>query len=161
MRTQNGSTIIVALIMLAIISLVAVYSLESTNIQAKMVANSLFSTLTYQECRNEQEAQLRDLNELVSQTRDVIMDTGWRNSENGPYVSPTITTQRADALPKSENIVSSWTYLRDDENAIEGYSRGAFTGYIFENNCTAIFRFSNNSQTQGISIIGFKPDHNL
>ena len=59
MKHQKGSSLVVALIFLTIISLVAVYSLEGSNIQSKMVANSLFSSLTYQECRNEQEANIR------------------------------------------------------------------------------------------------------
>ena len=59
---QQGASLVVALIMLTIITLVAVYSIEGSTIQSKMVASSLFSTLTYQECRNEQEANIRFYN---------------------------------------------------------------------------------------------------
>ena len=69
MQKQRGSSLLFSLIILTIITLVAVYSIEGTAIQSKMVANSLFNTLTYQECRNEQESSIRYFNDTCGEKR--------------------------------------------------------------------------------------------
>lgn len=146
MKHQKGSSLVVALIFLTIISLVAVYSLEGSNIQSKMVANSLFSSLTYQECRNEQEANIRYYNIGSNSSEFIVIAPGGSGS--------TITTAiRSNATAKSDLNVS-WVYMGPQgigSNSGESVETGSpSTSLVFENNCIATFRFSTNSQTIGV-----------
>lgn len=63
MKNQSGATLVIALSLLAIITLSVVYSLESSNIQSRMVANSVYSLRTYQATSNELSAFIRNLEE--------------------------------------------------------------------------------------------------
>jgi type II secretory pathway pseudopilin PulG len=152
MKTQNGSTLVIALVLLSMISLVAVYALESSNIQTKMVNNSLFSTLTYQECRNEQEAQLRDINESNSVLRDSLTDTANLDTTIAPLVEEAHTPKRDDYKPKSTSIETTWSYLGKDGSIFDGSSLGTFTSLVFQNTCNAQFRFSSNTQVMGVAV---------
>ena len=156
MQNQSGSTIIIALVLLTLVSLVAVYSLESSGIQSKMVNNSLFSTLTYQECRNEQEAQIRDLNEATSVLKDDLTQTSNLDPELDPVSVVPFTTQRADYSPKSTEMTTTWSYIGEDSNIFQGSSLGTFTALVFQNNCNAKFRFSSNTQSMGVAIKALK-----
>lgn len=62
MKNQSGATLVIALSLLAIITLSVVYSLESSNIQSRMVANSVYSLRTYQATSNELSAAIRAFN---------------------------------------------------------------------------------------------------
>lgn len=152
MKSQNGSSLLVSLVLLTIITLVAVYSIEGSSIQTKMVANSLFSTLTYQECRNEQEANVRFYN---SGERDTLLAI--RAMDPPILVTNSITMGRADYAPKSDNISVSWNYLKEAPAGREGYdisTDSTSKSYQFENNCIAQFNFSMNSQTLGAIVEG-------
>lgn len=170
MKQQNGSSLIVALILLSIISLVAVYSLEGSNIQSKMVANSLFSALTYQECRNEQEAQIHYYEK--DGNRDALLDIAGvppQADDDGNLIpviiedSDTLTEAYAQYGPKSElNIV--WRYIQLVPAARGGYdidTESPSKSYLFENDCFAKFRFSQNSQTLGASVSGLVNPGNI
>lgn len=167
MKSQNGSTLIAALILLMIITVVAVYSLEGSNIQSKMVANSLFSALTYQECRNEQEAQVRfynlnggrERNTLLDIAGDPLIDDGNGNLINPFIVPPNILTKTANSSGVKSEINTSWSYIAETKAGRGGYDISNDTSikaYIYENDCIASFRFSTNSQTQGAVIEGLK-----
>ena len=159
MNKQNGSSLIVALVLLTIITMVAAYSIEGSTIQSKMVASSLFSSLTYQECRNEQEANIRYYNtdggsersELINliQTESLLEKDS--TTENKP-----ITSQYIENTPKSR-ITTSWEYIRPAPDARSGYEveLGSISkAYLFDNTCTANFRFSTNNQTLGAIVDG-------
>jgi Tfp pilus assembly protein PilX len=158
MKHQQGSTLVVALIFLTIITLVSVYSLEGSSIQSKMVANSLFSTLTYQECRNEQEANVRFYN--IGTNRSTLIDI----KETGtPIQTNTTLTSQGLNPPKSETINISWRYLSGGDaqgianNAGNNIDTGSsITAYVFEHDCIASFRFATNSQTLGAKVEALK-----
>ncbi len=172
MKQQTGSSLIVALILLTIITVVAVYSLEGSNIQSKMVSNSLFSTLTYQECRNEQESQVRFYNINEGENVDTLLAIAGRpliDDGNGNLVpqtldfDDTITEAYVDYGPESE-IQTSWGYIQDAPAGIGGYNLDTESqnkAYLYENDCISSFRFSTNSQTQGAIVLGLKPAGNI
>ncbi len=156
MKHQQGSTLVVSLILLTIITLVAAYALEGSAIQSRMVANSLFSTLTHQECRNEQEAGVRFFNDNGGANRNLLITAMVTNT---PYKLADTLTEAYDAnAPRSELDVS-WTYMQDAPAARGGYnvdSESQSKAYIFDGNCTATFRFATNSQTLGAVVEGLE-----
>jgi hypothetical protein len=173
MHNQNGSTLVVSLVLLTIITLVAVYSLEGSSIQTKMVANSLFSTQTYQECRNEQEASVRFYNEAGGTNRNeliqVIQLPPTIDGETGEVIPPhivkdSITKQYTEFAPKSENIQMRWSYLGERQAYNHGYNidtESQNRAHLFENDCIATLNFSQNNQTLGAIVSGLKQAGNI
>ena len=160
MHNQQGSSLVVALVMLTIITLVAVYSIEGSTIQSKMVASSLFSSLTYQECRNEQESSIRFHNANNGVNRDKLLsnvdNTSTFISAGVGEGNSTFTTEYVIHPPKS-TISSEWAYLRIDNSFRPGYeldTESQTVAHVFENTCTAQFRFSTNNQTLGVIVDG-------
>lgn len=161
MNKQNGSTIIVAMILLTIITLVAVYALEGSNIQSKMVANTIFKTLTYQECRNEQEANVRTYNQ--GSAREILLDLQQTVGANVFVPTQVFTTDAANPNPpQSEALNVSWSYIRLAPDAREGMDLGSdsqIVTYLYENNCVSQLRFATNDQTLGAAIDGLKANY--
>ena len=173
MKHQSGSTLVVALIMLTIITLVAVYSLEGSNIQTKMVANSLFSTLTYQECRNEQEANVRFYNSAGGGNRNQLLAVRQQaatiDDDTGEVIPPfidvaSITKQYVEQAPKSETISVRWSYLQEAPASRAGYNidiESQSRAYLYENDCIAEFNYSLNNQTLGAIVEGLEQAGNI
>lgn len=172
MKQQNGSSLIVALVLLTIITVVAVYSLEGSNLQTKMVANSLFSTLTYQECRNEQEAQILFYNINGGTNRNTLLTiAGVPPVDDGDgnlipaSIKQTDTITEANAThPPESSIEIAWSYIQDAPASRSGYdidTESPTKAYLYENDCLANFRFSTNSQTQGAIVEGLKQAGNI
>jgi len=173
MRNQSGSTLVISLVLLTIITLVAVYSLEGTNIQTKMVANSLFSTLTYQECRNEQEANVRFYNDDGGVNRNVLLQVMQQppavDPVSGDIVPPFIeidsfTMQDANNPPRSDSIDVRWSFLQEAPSSRAGYNidiESQSRAYLYENDCIAQFNFSRNSQTLGATVEGLEQAGNI
>ncbi|MFY0700780.1 MAG: pilus assembly PilX N-terminal domain-containing protein [Bermanella sp.] len=172
MKKQRGSSLIVALILLTVITLVAVYSLEGSNIQSKMVANSLFSSLTYQECRNEQESQIRFNNINGGANRNTLLsiagippeDDGNGNLEPAKIEQEDTLTEASTINPPKSNISIAWSYIQDAPASRSGYdidTESPTKAYLYENDCIASFRFSTNSQTQGAIVEGLKQAGNI
>lgn len=160
MESQKGSTLIVSLVLLTIITVVAVYSIEGSNIQSKMVANSLFSTLTYQECRNEQEANVRLYNR-ESAAREILL--GIITNELINSIAPdSITKQRIAYQPKSEDIDLNWSYIGEAAVGPPGYDNSNTSNIAwqtFQLDCTAKYNYSTNSQSLGVVVESLKnPD---
>lgn len=168
---QSGSTLVVALVILTIITLVAAYSIEGTAIQSKMVASSLFSTLTYQECRNEQEANIRFFNDGGGAQRVLLLDMidQLDLSGNPKTIKSTdsgfnVFTKSYDNSTVRSSIFYEWSYIREDPAARGGYNidvESQFRVYVFENRCSAGFRFSNNIQVLGAAAEGLQQVGNL
>jgi hypothetical protein len=154
MKHERGSSLIVALILLTIITVVAVYSLEGSNIQSKMVANSLFSTLTYQECRNEQESQIRffNIDNGVNRTPLIaIAEEDPEDPDKSTYTPSSSLTKTADANKVKSDIDLAWRYLSmTTRGGYDADSEKVVVNYLYENDCLATFQFSQNSQTQGV-----------
>lgn len=159
---QTGSTLVVALVLLTIITMVSLYSLEGSNIQTKMVANSLFSTLTYQECRNEQEASIRYYNDTGGVNRDVLINI--KELPTPSLATQTLTTQNATHAPKSDSITMTWSYIREAPSSRGGFDidiESPTVAYLYENDCEAEFRFAKNHQTLGVSVEGLRQTGNF
>ncbi|EAT11137.1 hypothetical protein HF888_04135 [Bermanella marisrubri] len=159
MKNQQGSTLVTALIILTVITLVAVYSLESSNIQEKMVANSLFSTLTYQECRNEQESNVRYYNLDGGTKREELLVLRTLNPRDGNTpLSNTLKTQS-----KSDMSIE-WSYLSESpagKSGVEVDIQSPIRVYQYENDCIAQFRFAQSNQTLGALVEGLKSAGNI
>ncbi|MFT5594145.1 MAG: hypothetical protein ACI8SR_002534 [Oceanicoccus sp.] len=172
MINQKGSSLVVALILLTIITGVAVFALESTQMQSKMVSNSLFSTLTYQECRNEQESQVRFYNINKGENLDPLLSIAGvppQDDGSGNLVpvklefTDTLTEAYIDNAPKS-NLITAWSYIQDAPAGRGGFNIDTDSqnkAYLYENDCIANFRFSTNSQTQGAIVAGLKQAGNI
>lgn len=172
MINQKGSSLVVALVMLTIITLVAVYSIEGSTIQSKMVASSLFSSLTYQECRNEQEASVRFYNANGGTNRSQLLGIIGKKTPEGEALTielggdsgnTPITKSYAANYSKSE-ISTEWSYIKEEPAARGGYnldSDSQSKAYLFQNNCQAQFRFSNNNQTLGAVVEGLQQAGNI
>jgi len=162
MRHQSGSTLVTAMVILTIITLVAVYSLEGSNIQSKMVANSLFSTLTYQECRNEQESNIRLYNIDGGKNREQLLAlrSAQASGESEGTLPPT-------SIPKTQSqsdIAIEWTYLKEQpggKSGVEVDITSPIRTYQYENDCNATFRFAQNDQTLGALVEGLRSAGNI
>ncbi len=159
MKHEKGSTLVVSLVMLTIITLVAVYMLEGSNIQSKMVANSIFGTLTFEECRNEQEAHVRFMNINGGTNRSVLINsipTAALLSYNSLTKD---TSDRTDNLPRSESIITTWQYQKEQPASTGGYDldiESQIKNHIFDNVCVSNFRFASDSQTLGATVQGLE-----
>jgi hypothetical protein len=152
-KKQSGSTLVVALVILTIITMVSIYSLEGTNLQSKMIANSFFTSITYQECRNEQESNIRFYNVNGGANRTALLDI--RSLDVPSTTTQSITLTDLVHPPKSEAITMDWAYIRETPGlnyGDEADTKSQTVAYLFENDCTAAYRFANNSQTLGIAV---------
>ncbi len=59
MKKQKGATLVIALSLLTIITLVAVYTIESSTIQGRMISNSAITYSVFQDTHNELFATVR------------------------------------------------------------------------------------------------------
>ncbi|GAA6135881.1 hypothetical protein NBRC116188_26710 [Oceaniserpentilla sp. 4NH20-0058] len=165
---QSGSTLVIALVFLLIITVVAVYSLESSTIQSRMVNNSLFTTLTYHECRNEQEAQLLRFNidegaaigpllTIAGIPEDALEADSYQD-----LLSALNTTQSTiidDKYAPQSTITVAWSYIKDAPAGRDGYdidTESQFKSYIYETTCNAVFNTTSNNQTLGAVVSGLK-----
>ncbi len=153
MNKQTGSTLVISLILLTVITLVAVYSLESGSLQAKMITNSLFSTVTYQECRNEQEANISFYNLDYGKNRVDLLDL--IVSGNAIVLADSLTedtTRFTGIAAPASDIAIRWDYLREEPAFRDGFdldTDSQIKTYLFEHNCISNLRFAQNSQTLG------------
>lgn len=183
-KKQKGASLVVALVLLTIITLVAAYSIEGSTIQSKMIASSLFSTLTYQECRNEQEANVRFYNENGGENRvgllalidavaldedgDPIVDkdgntTAATIQAGGDSSEVPITKQYNDNSARSD-IEYTWSFIKEEPAARGGYNidtESQIRAYLYQNDCTAVFRFSTNNQILGAIVEGLVQAGNI
>ena len=154
MNKQSGSSLVVALVILTIVTLAAVYAIEGTAIQSKMIANSLLNSLTYQECRNEQEASVRYFNdnggekrsELLIIERDGTELTRETDSDSEPH------TATYEDHPARSKIQSTWGYVRQAPAGRSGYEievSSQSIALLFQNDCIASYRFAKNNQSLG------------
>ena len=155
MNNQQGSSLVVALILLTIITLVTVYALEGSTIQSKMVANSLLSTLTYQECRNEQEANVRHYG--TGSNRSDLIDVA--EAEGTANISFADGVLRANTTAKSDvqvawDAVGNLGISGSTGNAIDSASQTIT--YTLEHECRAVYGFASNSQTIGVRVEALK-----
>ncbi|MEY8204338.1 MAG: hypothetical protein RPR40_04610 [Bermanella sp.] len=161
---QQGSTLVVSLILLTVITLVVLYAIEGSGLQSKMLANSLRSTLTYQECRNEQEAEVRAFNINGGAGRTVLIQAMVTNTHYPSDAdTPTITELYTEHTPKSELTVS-WSYIKDAPAARGGFNVGIESqskSYIFEGTCGAKYGFTSSSQTLGATVEGLEQAGNI
>ena len=165
MNKQTGSTLVVSLIFLTIITLVVVYSLEGSNLQSKMVANSLFTATIFQECRNEQEANVSFYNSNAGANRAILLNSIVTGTDIETSNTITEDSSRAtDAtLPKSDLSIQ-WRFLRVAPAFRGGYdidNQAQNQANLFEHDCLATFRTSTNSQTLGAVVDGLQQAGNI
>lgn len=168
MKNQQGFTIVIAMIFLGIISMVGMYAIENSSLQSKMVANSLYITKTYQECRNEQEAQILRFNldvnnaafanllEIAGVPTDELESEYFSGLLNGLNTSQ--TAQNA-LHPPASTIAVNWAYIKDEPAGRSGYNidtESIHKSYLYETDCIATYNDTSNSQTLGAVVNGLK-----
>jgi hypothetical protein len=62
---QRGSTLVVALVILSIMTLVATFAMQNSGIQSRMVANSVHTAEAFRDANNENNGQYRQYNDFV------------------------------------------------------------------------------------------------
>lgn len=169
MSKQSGSTLVVSLIFLTIITLVVVYGLEGSNLQSKMVANSLYTGKIFQECRNEQEANVTFYNKNAGENRTELLDIMTLSEEDNPKMGMdglTKDTKRDGYIESKTEITINWQYIRDAPSFRGGYdldSESQSKAYLFEHDCDAEFESANitTSQTLGTVVEGLESAGNI
>lgn len=167
MQNQKGASLIIAIIMLTVITLVAVYALENSNIQSKMVGHSLFIVKAFQECRSEQEGQVRYYNETGGSNRETLLTiAGLPYSALGvaPTLSAADTVMVSDPSNIASNMSIEWRYIKDAPSRRTGYEidvESPIKTYLYEQDCDATLRFTQSSQTQGALVEGLKATGNI
>ncbi len=151
MQTEKGSTLVVSLILLTIITLVTVYLLEGSTLQSKMIANTLANSITYQDCRNEQEANIRTYN---ADRTLLVQSIGVSEDEKDDRLTESITKEYSGSisLPKSDEISINWRHLGVRQGFRGGYdldTEGQSTPQLFEHDCIATKNLASNSQVLG------------
>lgn len=63
---QKGSTLIVALVILSIMTLVATFAMQNSGIQSRMVANSIHTAESFRAASNENNSQYRTYNDFAA-----------------------------------------------------------------------------------------------
>ncbi len=158
MRTQRGSTLLVSLVLLTIVTLVTVYLLESTTLQSKMIVNSLATSITYRDCRNEQEANVR----IYNADRTKLIQSMTAEKHEDLTTSQTKKYAEGDdspTPPKSDSIAIDWRYVRNDPTSRGGYNldtESQSRAFIFEHDCTATLNFASNTQVLGATVDGLQ-----
>lgn len=61
---QTGSTLVVALVILSIMTLVATFAMQNSGIQSRMVANSVHTAEAFRDANNENNGQYRQYNDF-------------------------------------------------------------------------------------------------
>ena len=162
MKAQNGWTLVTSLVFLLMITVITVYTLEGSNIQSKMVANSLTTTLTYQECRNEQEAQLLRYNSNKADLGTLLSIAGVPEDEIFADTLATLNTAQTElnnTTPPKSTITVSWSYVKEAPARRGGYNidtESQFKSYLYETNCEATYSLNSNSQTLGAVANGLR-----
>jgi len=156
MKNQRGITLIFALILLTVITIVVVYNLEGTSLQSRMIVNSMIKNQVYQECRNEIEANMIFYNRQGA--RDELLEhIGNTAGFNGTVFSG----DHSAAHPPKSNLQVTWRYVKQD-NASSGASGSTIdttatsVSHLYEIDCNSTLRFAEESQTQGTSVNGLK-----
>lgn len=167
MQHQKGASLVIAIILLTIITLVAVYALESSNIQGKMVGNSLFISKAFQECRSEQEGQIRYYNVSGGMNRERLLSiAGKPYSASGepPSLEAADKILLSDPTDIASTITVDWEYIKEAPARRSGYevdTESPVKSYLYENDCNASLRFTQSSQTQGAVVEGLKSAGNV
>lgn len=157
MSSEKGSTLVVSLVMLTLITLVTIYMLEGSTLQSKMIVNTLSSSIAYQDCRNEQEAHVRKFN----LDRADLIKSMTAADKPASLITPITTAYGAEtgaAKPKSKLTVD-WRFIANNPSARGGYnldSESQSQAFVFENDCTAVKSLSSNSQVLGAVVDGLE-----
>ena len=162
MQQQKGASLVIAIVMLTIITLVAVYALESSNIQAKMVGHSLFIVKAFQECRSEQEGQIRYYNETGGSNREELLKIAGKAPNTILDASHTVMMSNPSKTASTMNI--EWSYIQEAPARRSGYEvdvESPIKSYLYEQNCEATLRFTQSDQTQGALVEGLKAAGNI
>lgn len=156
MKREKGMTLVFALVLLAVITVVVVYSLEGSSLQSRMIVNSMISNQVYQECRNELEANMIYYNRQG--IRDELLEQV--NNVDG-FDGKVLSDDLGSSNPPKSQLSTYWRYVKQD-NASAGASGSTIdttatsVHHIFEIDCNASLRFASESQTQGTSVNGLR-----
>ena len=157
MNSEKGSTLIVSLVLLTLITLVTMYLLEGSTLQSKMIVNTLTSSIAYQDCRNEQEAHVRKYN--TDRTDLIVSMTAATKPASLTKPITTAYDPSGDISIAKSTITVDWRFIQNSPGSRGGYdidSESQSQALIFENDCTAVKTPSSNSQVLGAVVDGLQ-----
>lgn len=154
MKQQRGMTLVFALVLLTIITIVVVASLEGSSLQSRMIVASMIKNQVYQECRNELEANMtyysRDAN------RSILLAE--KNNTDG-FKGEVWSDDFGTSNPPRSDLNVSWRYVKQDNAITSGSSidtTASVVRHLYEVDCEAQLRFARESQTQGVGVEGLR-----
>lgn len=150
-NSQRGAAMIIALVVVAAVSLIAIAGMQDVNTQSKMVRNEQLHTTAYQVAMSEINAQLDSINLNDSDDLDAIVVT-LLNQEVGSFVDQSMLGPDAGGGAFEQGLMQASLCDIDSCTAPPGYSIGAGTRVLkAEINSVAAFpgATSRSDQTQG------------
>jgi Tfp pilus assembly protein PilX len=141
---QTGSALAISLVLLTAISLVSITSLQRTNLQSRIVANSQHAEAAFQIVNNDLEEKLRRYaNDPVSasalsDTIDMFEITGGEKAYKKTDTTGVVSSYQndIDGHPRKIQIASNIIHTGQPPFS-SGNSQGSFTTFQFEATTTA------------------------
>lgn len=112
MKRQTGAALIIALSLLAVITLSVVYAMENSSIQSRMVANSVYTSRTYQATNNELSAAIfawdQDPELIINNTdADIVYKPNALTSPSGVVIRNELIFTDRYMIGKQGNEIST------------------------------------------------------
>ena len=153
-HSERGMTLIFALIILTVITIVVVYSLEGSSLQSRMIVSSMIKNQVYQECRNEINANTMFYSR--NGARDALLE---KVGVSEDFDGQVFTNATGVSKPAKSDLSIKWRYigLAPASSGMSGSTidtTSSSVRHMFEVDCNSSLRFAIESQTQGTSIDG-------
>lgn len=145
MQKQNGASLVIALILLAVITLAALSAMQNSGIEARMTANYRHSAEVFHETNNELTAQLRHATS-AQQILSLLND-----------VEKNITIKRLSHSTLPVTITLSATNQGNCVTCMHGYDLAQFEGMAVELNAAGSAAALSSTQYTGIFVVAPKP----
>ncbi|MCP5325054.1 MAG: hypothetical protein H7A09_01855 [Oceanospirillaceae bacterium] len=128
---QKGSTLVVALVILSIMTLVATFAMQNSGIQSRMVANSIHTAESYRAANNENNGQYRTYNNF-----DELSKLTVAKSVKGANLLNNVTQ------PDNTTLNASFEYMGECPTCLIGEELGADKEVL-------LFEFTADAKTGG------------
>lgn len=128
---QKGSTLIVALVILSIMTLVATFAMQNSGIQSRMVANSIHTAESFRAASNENNSQYRTYNDFNALVKLV-------------FAKAVVGANQLDEItqPKSSTVTATFEYVGECPTCLVGEELGADKEVL-------LFEFTADAETGG------------
>lgn len=128
---QTGSTLVVALVILSIMTLVATFAMQNSGIQSRMVANSVHAAEAFRDANNENNGQYRKYNRFDELPKLTVAKAVVGSN---PLAATTV--------PVHSTVSASFEYMGECPTCLIGEELGADKEVL-------LFEFTANAETGG------------